>query len=165
MVKKTIIAIAAIVLLAAVFTQAANRWGYTRYGAVYYTDSPYYTYYPVYHNYPVESTSPPYGFDQNYRYLYDGWYPGNPAVSYPYNPSPGNYFTYTGAAYPVVTVPRSPENGLCGVLQGKQYGCTFGLVCDYTKTGQVGVGVCSKSTSTTTYPFQVGYKSTNYPYY
>lgn len=167
MVKKTVLAIVGVVLLVAVFAHAANQWGYTRYGALYYSDSPYYSYYPVYHDYPIESMYPPYGsYGSWYPYLYDGWYPASPEMNYPFSPtSSERYYQPDTAEYPGMYIPRSEEFGLCGALNGRQYGCTWGLVCDYTKTGQVGVGVCSKVTNPTTYPYQLSYPSTNYPYY
>ncbi len=165
MVKKTIFAVVAVVLLVAVFAGAANRWGYTRYGAIYNTGTPYYTYYPVFHDYPVESMYYPYGYDTYSPYLYDAWYPKSATVNYPYAPQ-AEQSKYSPSEYETMSIPRSAEGQLCGVLNSRQYGCQFGLVCDYTRTGTTGVGVCtSQPPHITNYPNQFGYPSTNYPYY
>ena len=145
--KKTVIAIVAIVLLVAVLVGASHRWGYTRYGAVYY-HTPQYMYYPAYHvpyyeyRYPYYSYTSPLSSEFLYRY-------GPPSTAYPTLPE----------------LPRGSEGQLCGAVGGKTYGCEFGFVCDYTKSGVAGVGVCSRQTPTTTHPYQVSQPATNYPYY
>jgi len=165
MVKKTIIAVVMVVLLLAVFSSAASKWGYTRYGAVYYYDGyPFMTYYPVFHDYPIPSTQNPYGYGIYNPYLYDGWYSANPEYNYPYSATPSR-FTYNPPEYPTINMPRSAQGQLCGTLNNQQYGCASGLTCDYTKTNSVDVGICSKPRHVTTYPYQVTYPSTNYPYY
>ncbi len=169
MVKKTIMAVVAVVLLVAVFAGAASRWGYTRYGAVYNYGTPDYTYYPVYHNYPRQSMYFPYGLGVYHPYLYDGWYSTTPypQVNYPIGPtSQEKRFEIKPAEYPTVNIPRSADGQLCGVINSRQYGCNYGLVCDYTKTGTTGVGVCSRiPQQVTNYPYQAYGPSTNYPYY
>ncbi len=170
MVKKTIIAIVSVVLLVAVFAGAASKWGYTKYGAIYYTGVPYYTSYPVYHDYPLESMYYPYGFGVYYPYLYDGWYSPspNPQLNYPIGPtSQEKRYEYTPPEYPTMSIPRSTEGQLCGVINSMQFGCQYGLQCDYTKTSSTGVGVCSAlPPSSSTYPYQYyGSIPVNYPYY
>ncbi len=161
MVKKTVVAILAVVLLAAVFVGAAQRWGYTRYGAAYWYGYPYAT---------------PYSYYPYYQYPYYGtYYPivRSPSYSYPYYYSPisASYMYRYGApgvVYPAPTTyqppapeqPRSGEGQLCGLMDSKQYGCYYGMTCDYTKTTQQGVGVCTyQSTSSSpsvTYPYYYG---------
>jgi hypothetical protein len=158
MVKSSIIAIIVILLLSIVFVGAAQKWGYTRYGAVYYYGEPYYTYAPLY-IYPYGS---PYSY---YRYY------GYPSYMYPYYPyyeSPlsSEYMYRYGAPTPgVEPAPRGTEGQMCGLLDGRQYGCYAGLVCDYTKGGAAGIGVCARPASTTTYPYQVASSTTQAPYY
>ncbi|MEM3153983.1 MAG: hypothetical protein QW165_00240 [Candidatus Woesearchaeota archaeon] len=169
MVKKTIIAIVLVVLLVAVFAGAASKWGYTRYGAIYYAGVPSYNYYPVYHDYPIESMYFPYGFGVYYPYMYDGYFPASytPQMNYPLGPSSQERrFVYTPAEYPTMMAPMSAEGQLCGVINSRQYSCRYGLTCDYTKTGTTGVGICAKlPMDSTTYPYQVYGISQNFPYY
>ena len=167
MVKKTIIAVAAVVLLVAVFVGAAQKWGYTRYGAVYYYGTPYYSYAP-YYVYPYGSYNYPYGSSVSYPYS------GNPLYSYPYyyksGPLASENIYRSGApsvsypSYSSPTIPRGRVGQLCGLIDSQAYGCELGLECDYTRTGVSGIGMCTKSISVTTYPYQVG-PSTTYPYY
>lgn len=172
MVKKTIVAIIAIVLLVVVFVGASHRWGYTRYGAVYSygnpSNAPSYVYpYGTYHPYQYYGD---YGYP-TYTYPYGYYYPGQSEYMYRYG-APTTAYPYSRAApetvypyYPTPQVPRGQEGQLCGAIDERQYGCEFGYVCDYTKGGVAGLGVCSISPgSTTTYPYQVG-PSTTYPYY
>jgi len=140
MVKKTIIAIMAVVLLATIAATAYN-YGMTRYGTFYY-DSPYYSYYQYYkpyqyyyqtgpsYAYPYYATPGPLSSDYMYRY---GYYQSpytqvRPEVAYPAS-------VYTA---------RGVEGQLCGQVNGGQFGCSYGLVCDYTKAEQQGIGVCSR---------------------
>jgi hypothetical protein len=159
MVKKSIIAIVIIFLFSVLAVGAATKWGYTRYGAVYYYGEPFYSYYPV------QQYSYPYYNNAYYRY---------PAYAYPYyNRGPlASDFMYrygtptvtVGApamSYPASAGVQMPTRGvqgqLCGLVDSQQFGCDFGLVCDYTKTGQSGVGICSMPSG--------AYASTSYPYY
>ena len=157
MVKKTIISIIVIVLLAAVFVNASHHWTNPRYGAVYYSGQPYYSYYP-YYIYPYDTSYPYsyYRFPTYYYPYYDMRYTYTktaPTVSYPASPT-----------YPLYVEARGSEGELCGTAGEKQFGCEYGLVCDYTKTGTTGLGVCAKQTYTTTYPYSVS-PSVTYPYY
>ncbi len=167
MVKKTIIAVAVIVLLTAVFVGAAQKWGYTRYGAVYSYGTPSYSYAPQY-VYPYGSYNYPYG-----SYISDP-YSGAPLQSYPYYYRQGplaseNMYRYGAptVSYPSYTSPQIPRGmvgQLCGTMYNQAYGCEYGLECDYTKTGAEGIGMCTRPIHVTTYPYQVG-PSTTYPYY
>lgn len=145
MFNKFVLAIVAIFLISAVGVMA-YQWGYTKYGAVYYEGQPYFSYYPVYY-------APTYGM------YYPSAYSPHPAYSYPYafNPiSSENMYRYgfpsTYTAPPLV---RSGPGNFCGIIDSTQLGCEFGLVCDYTKGNQPGVGMCVRQTATTTYPYQV----------
>lgn len=160
MVKKAIVAIIALVLVSAVFVGAAQKWGYTRYGAVYYSGDPVFSYYPVY-NYPYYGAYYPTTY---YRY---------PAYAYPYSYNPlasENLYRYGlpetsypyGTSYQTLPLARSGLGQFCGIIDSTQYGCEFGLVCDYTKGNSPGVGMCAMQTGTTTYPYQLDYTT---PYY
>lgn len=130
MVKKTVIAIVAVVLLVAVFSGAVQRL-YAGYSPYRY----YYTYYPVeyyagYYAYP--SAYPP--------VYYSPYQP--PSQSYPYYYSTG-YSPLQEVSYPArAETPRGGPGQLCGKADGAEYGCYYGLVCDYTVTGTAGLGVC-----------------------
>src|SRR5574342_138850 len=169
MVKKTVFAIVGVVLLVAVFASAASKWGYTKYGAIYYSGYPSYQYYPLYHDYPIESMYSPYGFGVYYPYLYDAWYSPypNPQLNYPIGPtSQEKRFEYTAPPLNTLRTPRSAIGQLCGMINGMSFGCQPGLDCDYTKTQATGVGVCAViPPQSTTYPYQVYSAPTNYPYY
>ena len=155
MVKKTVIAIIVVVLLVAILTGASHRWGYTRYGAVYYYGSPY-SYYPLYqypyspysyYNYPSYAYPYYYGpLSSQYMYRYGAptSYYQAPSTSYPYYQAPSYQ-----APTPTVGLPRGTEGQLCGMSDGQQYGCEYGLVCDYTKTQKAGIGVCSTQAGVT----------------
>jgi hypothetical protein len=164
MVKKTIIAIGVVVLLAAVFVGAAQKWGYTRYGTFYYYGDPPFSYSSTY-VYPFGSYHPyqyykEYGYPL-YAYPYDYKYgPSYPEYGYPYGRQP----VLSYPSYSTPNVPRGKAGQLCGVIESQAYGCEFGLECDYTKTGVAGVGMCTRQPPVTTYPYQVG-PSTTYPYY
>lgn len=144
MVKKTIIAVVLVFLLAVVFVSGYQRWGTTRYGPVYYYDQPYYMYYPMPY-YPQQGMYYPYSFPQ-YAYPYygplstDSMYTQGAPVNYPSNA----YLNYPSG------IPRGKEGQLCGLVDSKQYGCELGFVCDYTRTNQSGVGVCSQQS---VYPY------------
>jgi len=146
MVKKTIIAVVLVFLLAVVFVSGYQRWGTTRYGPVYYYDQPYYMYYPMPY-YPQQGMYYPYSFPQ-YAYPYYGplstdymYTQGTPAAS-----TSNAYLNYPSG------IPRGKEGQLCGLVGSKQYGCELGFVCDYTKTNQSGVGVCSQQS---VYPYYI----------
>ncbi len=176
MVKKTIIAVAMVVLLVAVFVGAAQKWGYTRYGAIYYYGTPY-SYAP---NYVYPYGSNPYqeygsygypAYAYPYMYRYGQTYP---SYAYPYSYQQGplsseNIYRYGAptVSYPSYTSPETPRGKVgqpCGLIDSQTYGCEYGMTCDYTKTGVTGVGLCSRLPPVTTYPYQVG-PSTTYPYY
>ncbi len=157
MVKKSIIAIVVIFLFSVLAVGAATKWGYTRYGAVYYYGEPFYSYYPVqqysypyysspYYRYPAYAypyyNRGPLASDVMYRYGTPTVTVGTPAMNYP-----------AGVQMPT----RGAQGQLCGLVDSQQFGCDFGLVCDYTKTGQSGIGVCSMPSG--------AYASTSYPYY
>ncbi len=166
MVKKTIVAVLAIVLLSIVFVGAAQRWGYTRYGAVYSYGTPYYSYYPLY-QYPFYG-----GYYSYYRspyYTYPYYYSplasdyvyryGAPSTAYP---SPTAGYGAPSTAYPSPVsgeLPRGGEGQLCGMIDSQQYGCEYGLVCDYK---QGGVGVCARQSGGVTYTSP---PTAAYPYY
>ncbi|MBW2969953.1 hypothetical protein KY309_00360 [Candidatus Woesearchaeota archaeon] len=145
MVRKTIVAIIAVVLLVSVFV-GARQWGYTRYGALYYYGDPFFMYYPVpyyptpgvyYSNYP-EYASPYYPM---YSYPYPGY-------AYPYYGPLTQEYAYRFGAPAVISTPtRSREGQVCGISGTTQMGCEYGLVCDYTKGTQAGLGVCSQETA------------------
>ncbi len=141
MVKKTVLAIVGVVLLVAVLTGAVQRW-YAGYSPYRY----YYTYYPVQH-YPLYYSYPS-AIPPTYYSPYD-----SPSYMYPYY-SPlasGNLYRYgipqVETSYPMYSsykeeIPRGVAGQLCGSVGGTSYGCYYGMVCDYTITGQTGVGVC-----------------------
>lgn len=162
MVKKVIVAIIAVVLVSAVLVGASHKWGYTRYGAVYYYGQPTFSYYPVY-NYPYYGAYYPSTYYRYPAYAYPYYY--NPLASenlYRYG-LPETSYAYGGTS-PYMTLPlaRSGVGAPCGIIDSSQYGCEFGLVCDYTKGNAPGVGECSRQTATTTYPYQV---DSTTPYY
>ena len=151
MVKKTIIAIAAIVVIAAIFASAARIiWNnpyysnYSPYAYQYpYLSSPYSYSYTPYYSYPYYASSyyypsyispyynyPYYGpLSSEYMYRY-----GGPTTSYPYSPTTN---------YPASTTERGVQGQPCGIIYSQQYGCEYGMVCDYSKSGISGVGVCT----------------------
>jgi len=161
--KKAFIGIVILVLLVAVFSAVANpRWGYTRYGTMYsypygysyyYAPSPYYAYpaYPYsyyrYTSYP-SYTSPSYIYPYSISPSYPAY--NYPYYNYPYSPLSSEAMyrygapTVTTPGYVSAELPRGAEGQLCGIVNSKQYGCTSGLVCDYTKGAEKGVGVCSR---------------------
>jgi len=174
--KKTfvaVVAVVAIVLLVAVIVGAQQRWGTTRYGGVYYSSpyrySPYsstFAYSPSY-SYPYSSPS--------YNLPYSGYstsYYSYPSYSYPsyYSPLSSRYIyrsgtpSYSYATVPSVSYPapttqyaastaqRGIEGQLCGLVDNQQYGCEYGLTCDYRKATQASVGVCSSSPALPVYP-------------
>ena len=136
MVKSAIIAVVAILFFSFVIVGAADRWGYGTYGPVYYYGQPFYQYLPIQY-YPGSMYYPNFNYP-DYAYPMDNtlssrnmYRYGAPAVSYPYS--------------------VSTEGGrLCGLVDGQQFGCEFGMVCDYTKTNQKGIGVCTRQS---TYPY------------
>ncbi len=144
MVKKTIIAVVLVFLLAVVFVNGYQRWGTTSYGAVYYYGQPFYMYYPLPY-YPQSGMYYPYNYPQ-YAYPYYGplstesmYTRGTPEVR-------SDYLNYPSG------IPRGKLGQLCGLVDSKQYGCELGFVCDYTKTNQSGVGVCSTQS---VYPYYI----------
>jgi len=116
--KKTVLVMFLIVLivLVAAMSVSALRYGATRYGAVYYYGSPYYMYYPVY--YP--------------GIQYAGYY------QYPLGPLSSDWIYRYGVPNPVQEVPGQ----LCGLVDGQTFGCSYGFLCDYSKTSFNGIGVC-----------------------
>jgi len=146
--KRSIIAILAMFLLCSIAVLAYSKLGYTRYGAVYYYGEPYYSYYPIYY--------------QGYGAYYPTTNYNAPVYAYPYfyNPTNSNY-----GFRPTYESPQMWRNGvdqICGIVDNTQVGCDFGLICDYTKGNVPGVGFCSRTTATTTYPYQL---DTTAPYY
>lgn len=194
MVKKTILAIAGVVLLVAVFASAAQKWGYTRYGAVYFQGSPTYMYYPLsypgdyihgdpdyYYPYFTVDVPPeyllrsgtygtPYSLSSSPYYRY-GFYAKPYSYIVPESQSPLSVDYLYRYGLPSVTTPsavgapRNEHGGVCGIVNGMQIGCMSGLVCDYTKGKQPGSGACAfLNPDSTTYPQQVG-SSATYAYY
>ena len=151
MVKKTIIAVVAVVLLVAVFAGAASRWFYQYYPYGY----SYYMYYPVPY-YPAYNNA----LSNEYPYAYNYPY-ANPTTTYPYYSSAAASYSMPTTSYPASpTLPLGKMNQLCGLIGTAQYGCSYGLVCDYTKTSTTGVGLCtSLPTQTTTFPYRETYPS------
>jgi len=152
--KKTIsttFALVLIVLLVAVIVGASHRWGYTRYGGSYYSpqysnpfyDSPYY--YP-YADYPYVSqyqalpayASPYYYSPLSSPYLYRyGSYKTTPYTEYSRLPT---------VSYPAAVVqPRGVVGQPCGMIDNAQYGCVYGLTCDYNAASDPGIGICTRS--------------------
>jgi hypothetical protein len=126
MVKKTVIAIVAVVLLVAVFASASYRYGgYMPYRYFYYPETafPSYVTYPPYSYYQPPSVAYPYSFlnEQSFnRY-------GVPLKTYP---------TYTGVT------PLQQAGMLCGNVGSSTFECDYGLFCDYSGSIQKNVGVC-----------------------
>jgi len=121
--KRVMLSIFLIVLIVLVASIGASayRYGSTRYGAVYYYDSPYYSYYPVY-------------------------YPGTQYAAYyntPPNPLSEDWVYRYGYPTPVQEIPGQ----LCGLVDGIKFGCASGYLCAYGKTSVPGVGVCIPSNS------------------
>jgi len=146
--KKTVIAIVAVVLLVAVVVTATHRWGYTNYGSFYYHDYPFYGY---------PQTEQPVGVyvpAQEPTVVYPGSFA--PQYSYP-TPLSSEYLYRYGMSY----VPRSSEGQLCGLMNGVAYGCEFGLECEYTISRVRGAGVCVRPrglypTPEISYPYYFG---------
>lgn len=126
MVKNTVIAIVSIVLIA-VISVSAYSYAWSRYG-VFYNVVPQFPYYPNYYNqYQPQVVYPTYLYQQPtpefpYSYPYQPYDYGVPEVAYPYS------------------VQTSSQ--LCGLIDGKPYGCNYGFLCDYGKTEVQGLGVC-----------------------
>lgn len=118
--KRAVLAMVLIVLivLIAAVSVSAYRWGGTRYGAVYYYGSPNYMYYPTY-------------------------YPAGSGIYYEYPAGPLS----SDWVYRYGTPPKTPQiaGQLCGLVDGEQYGCSYGFLCDYGKTTVKGLGVCIPS--------------------
>ncbi|VVB81950.1 Uncharacterised protein [uncultured archaeon] len=142
MVRRTVIAIIGIVVIVLVVAVIVNAYsvGYTRYGPVYYYGSPYYMYYPVYYG-PQPGVNYPYNYYYSPSYAYPYYYPtdyknnyGLPSVNYP---------------YPAGVI-RGSVGQTCGMMDNQQVGCDYGLVCDYSKTTQKGMGICSVASN---YPY------------
>ncbi len=162
--KKSIIGIVAVVFLVAIIAATAQRYYYTRYGVYYSYPERYGFYYPFYT--APAYVSPSYAYPYSYPYYQSNYYP-----PYYYSPLSSQVMYRYGApttVYPASVgpaeqeTPRGVEGQLCGVVDSNQYGCIYGLVCDYTKGAKAGVGVCSRqSGDTTVYPAP----STTYPYY
>ena len=160
MVKKSVITIVAVVLLVAIVVGASQKWGYSRYGAVYSYGNPYYMYAPGY-VYPYGTYHP----DQYYQYY---GYPTymTPSYYYPYSPLSTEYSYGNPSVSSIAPVtPQGKAGQLRGSIGGTDYGCVYGLVCDYTKTGITAVGVCSSQSQVTTYPYQIATYNTQPPYY
>lgn len=149
MVKKTVVAILAVVLLATViataYTYGYSYSPYTPYGYQYQTyQSPYYSYYQYYR--------PSFGYP---------YYSSRPAYAYPYYFSPlssENIYRYgTPSTVAQINYPstvgglRGAEGQLCGMVDSVNYGCASGLYCDYNKISTPGIGACSRSTGVGTY--------------
>jgi len=174
MVKQTLIAIAVITLLVTVAAVATHMTGFARYGGSPDVGHPSYSY--QYYGPTVAYPSSEYGaFSGRFRYPYYYLHPRTyyPTQYYQFPPSTAASPTVgsPAAQYPYgvptsrVEAPRGGVSQLCGIISGNQYGCVAGLVCDYTKTGTSGVGVCSRSQDITTYPYQVGRSVTRPLYY
>lgn len=143
-----------------VYNYAPYDYGYGP--SPYYLSSPYYSYpaypYSYYRSYNYPSYSSPYyynypAYSSPYYYNYPAYTSPytSPQYNYPYSYGPlsSEYMYRYGApqvstpAYVSAETPRGAEGQLCGVVDSKQFGCVSGLVCDYTKGAQKGVGVCS----------------------
>ena len=146
-------AVAALVVFAAVFVNSYH-YGSTKYGAVYYHDSPRYSLYPYYYNYPSTSysrypagySSPTYNYPYSYSplsssYMYRYGYPRYIYSTYPTTSYPS--YSYPTTAYPAGEL-RGAEGQLCGMIDSQQFGCVYGLVCDYSQAEQAGIGVCAQ---------------------
>lgn len=144
MVKKTVIAVAAIVLLTAVITGA---YTYT-YGYNYSPYAPYGYQYGVFQ-------SPYYSYYQYYRPSYSyPYYSSRPAYVYPYYYSPlssehmyryGTPSTVAQVNYPSAGGGLTGAQGqLCGMVDSIQYGCASGLYCDYNRITTPGIGMCAQ---------------------
>ncbi len=159
--KKSILAVVAVVFLVAIIAATAQRYYYTRYGVFYSYPERYGFYYPFY-TYPSYA-SPSYVYPYYASRYYPPYYysPLSTEVMYRYGAPTTVYPSYVGQAEP--ELPRGVEGQLCGVVDSRQYGCVYGLVCDYTQGAKAGVGVCSRQSGSTaqTYPPP----STVYPYY
>ena len=81
------------------------------------------------YSYPSYATYTPYSSYPMYRYGYPSTY-YRPVTQLP------------TIAYPTAVEPRGGEGNVCGIVYGGQYGCTYGLVCDYSQVPQAQVGVC-----------------------
>lgn len=156
MVKKTVIAIVAVVLLVAVFASASYRYGgYLPSRYVYAPQSPYLpqtvnpyfaTNYPTY-NYPYYYPYAPYTYPS---YIYPYYYYGSgtlPSYSYPYYALTADKAVRTGRpseTYPtyVGVKPRGQKGQLCGKVGVGEFDCDYGLTCDFTATPQPDVGIC-----------------------
>lgn len=145
--KKTIIAIALVAVLATVLA-TAYRYGYSPYGVVYY-DSPYYSYYQYYEPYQ-HYYRPAYAYPSYASNWYYPQYQSPLSSSYMYR---YGYYSAPEVSYPTA-VTESPRGGvgqLCGVSEGQAFGCVSGLVCDYSKVAQSGIGLCSRRSVVSTY--------------
>ena len=151
MVKKTVLAIVAVVLLVAVVVGASYRYGGYLPSRHVYTYSPE-TSYPKF--YPYTQTAYP-GYTPYLNYpTYVNVYPAysqpayqRPSYVYPYYSTvPPNRFGEPLQTYPtyVGVTPRAREGMLCGSVGMGEYSCEFGLFCDYSRTAQPGVGLCSR---------------------
>lgn len=165
MVKKTVIAIICIVLLAVISVSAYKKIGMTDYGAVYQYNYPFghASYYYPYYQYPVVEY--PYYGDDVYldtpKYYTTSYYapvgfeyPANPLGNYRYsylNPISSHYmyrYGYPQLSYPApVSLSRGYIGEPCGVYDGWTNGCAYGLVCDYTKVKASNLGLCSTQSS------------------
>ena len=121
--KNTIIAILAIVLIAVV-SVSAYSYAWTRYGVFYNNDAEY-PYYPYYYN----------SYSQDM--VYPAYWNEEPVTS-------DMLYTYGSAQQPDTLYPYSLQTSsrLCGLVDGKPYGCNYGYLCDYSQTNLQGVGAC-----------------------
>ena len=149
MVKKTVLAIVAVVLLVAVVVGASYRYGgylpsrysYTYNQEMYYPYSPgtYYPEYAPYLNYPsYVNVYPPYSQPvyQRPSYAYPSYY--SPVLPNRFGEPVQTYQTYVGVT------PRAREGMLCGSVGMGEYSCDYGLFCDYSRSAQPNVGLCSR---------------------
>jgi hypothetical protein len=160
---KSTVALFAIVLLVAVTLGYAQKIDYSRYSTYYYgpgkinqpAGDVYRAYYPyTQYAYTPNYVIPYYGnFDQaapSYTYPYYRYTYAHPYYGYYFSEMPASY-TYSSPRAPskdypsgvYKSEPRGMEGQLCGLLDGKQYGCEFGLVCDY-RISEPSIGVCSR---------------------
>lgn len=129
--KKTVLfAIIGIFLVCAVAVFAHSQWGYTQYGAVYIQGDPFFYYLPVEHA---------------YYYPYSGYYGSYSYVPEYQSPLSSEYMYRYGFPASITSSEIRPGTlgQLCGLVNGQQFGCVYGLLCDYSKTETPQVGVCS----------------------
>jgi hypothetical protein len=115
----------------------------------YYSFPGYKDQYPItnYPRYTSPDGSPAYNYPGYYNYPTAN-YPvyTRPSYGYPaYIPSTTNYVSQTGTYKTYYgTTPRLKAGQICGNTGTGDSGCEFGMMCDYARSTQPGVGVCTR---------------------